>query len=92
MLIISARPVQFSLMTIGHKKAEYHILKGGHEGVNQNLLAMVLGKHEQFVAGIINSLISQGKVKLVGKIIIHMDRFKSTKCTSTFLADFHKTP
>jgi selenocysteine-specific elongation factor len=73
------------------QKAEYHILKGGHEGVNQNLLAMVLGKHEQFVAGIINSLISQGKVKLVGKIIIHMDRFKEyKKMTSTFLADFHK--
>ncbi|HNY71734.1 MAG TPA: selenocysteine-specific translation elongation factor [Syntrophorhabdus sp.] len=73
------------------QKAEYHILKGGYEGVNQNLLAMVLGKHEQFVAGIINSLISQGKVKLVGKIIIHMDRFKEyKKMTSTFLADFHK--
>jgi len=30
-------------------------------------------------------------VKLVGKIIIHMDRFKEyKKMTSTFLADFHK--
>jgi selenocysteine-specific elongation factor len=73
------------------QKAEYHILKGGHEGIDRNLLAMVLGKHEQFVTNTINSLVSQGKAKMVGKIIVHMERFiEYKKMASVFLTDFHK--
>lgn len=73
------------------QKAEYHILKGGHEGIDRNLLAMVLGKHEQFVTNTINSLVSQGKAKMVGKIIVHMDRFIEYKKTvNSFLKDFHE--
>ena len=73
------------------EKAEYHILKGGHEGIERNLLAMVLGKHEQSATNVINFLISQGKVKTVGKTIVHMDRFKEyKKMASSFLADFHE--
>lgn len=72
-------------------KAEYHILKGGHEGIGRNLLSMALGKHEQTVNNIVNSLVSQGKARTVGKTIIHMDRFHDyKKMLSAFLADFHE--
>lgn len=73
------------------QKAEYHILKGSHEGIEKNLLAMVLGRHDQSVTNIITSLVSQGKAKMVGKTIVHMDRFiEYKKMTNSFLADFHK--
>lgn len=73
------------------QKAEYHILKGSHEGIDRNLLAMVLGKHEGAVTNIVNSLVNQGKAKLVGKIIVHMERFiEYKKMASAFLSDFHK--
>lgn len=73
------------------QKAEYHILKGGHEGIEKNLLAMVLGKHEQSVTNIINFLMNQGTVKMVGKIIVHMDRFiEYKKIASAFLAEFQE--
>jgi len=73
------------------QKAEYHILKGSHEGIDRNLLAMVLGKHDQSVSNIIASLVNQGKAKTVGKTIVHMDRFiEYKKMTNSFLASFHK--
>jgi len=73
------------------EKAEYHILKGSHEGVDQNLLAMALGRHGESVTNIINALVSQGKAKTVGKTIVHMDRFKEyKKMISSFLTDFHE--
>jgi selenocysteine-specific elongation factor len=73
------------------EKAEYHILKGSHEGIDRNLLAMALGKHGESVTNIINALVSQGKAKTVGKTIVHMDRFKEyKKMISSFLADFHE--
>jgi selenocysteine-specific elongation factor len=73
------------------QKAEYHILKGSHEGIDRNLLAMVLGKHDQSVTNIITSLVNQGKVKTVGRTIVHMDRFiEYKKMTNSFLADFHE--
>ena len=73
------------------EKAEYHILKGSHEGIDRNLLAMALGKHGESVTNIINALVSQGKAKTVGKTIVHMDRFKEYKnMISSFLTDFHE--
>jgi len=73
------------------EKAEYHILKGSHEGIDRNLLAMALGKHGESVTNIINVLVSQGKAKTVGKTIVHMDRFKEyKKMISSFLTDFHE--
>ena len=73
------------------EKAKYHILKGSHEGIDRNLLAMALGKHGESVTNIINVLVSQGKAKTVGKTIVHMDRFKEyKKMISSFLTDFHE--
>ena len=73
------------------EKAEYHILKGSHEGIDRNLLAMALGKHGESVTNIINALVGQGKAKTVGKTIVHMDRFKEyKKMISSFLTDFHE--
>jgi selenocysteine-specific elongation factor len=73
------------------EKAEYHILKGSHEGIDRNLLAMALGKHGESVTNIINALVTQGTAKTVGKTIVHMDRFKEyKKMISSFLADFHE--
>jgi len=73
------------------EKAEYHILKGSHEGIDRNLLGMALGKHGESVTNIINALVSQGKAKTVGKTIVHMDRFKEyKKMISSFLTDFHE--
>lgn len=73
------------------QKAEYHILKGSHEGIDRNLLAMVMGKNDQSVTNIIISLVNQGKAKTVGKTIVHMDRFiEYKKMTNSFLANFHE--
>lgn len=73
------------------EKAEYHILKGEHEGTTKNLLSMILGHHEQSVDNIVNSLVNQGKVRTVGKIIVHADKFNDyKKMVSSFLADFHE--
>ena len=72
-------------------KAEYHILKGGYEGIGRTLLSMALGRHEQPVATIINTLVEKGKVRTVGKTIIQMGKFQDyKKILNTFLADFHK--
>jgi selenocysteine-specific elongation factor len=72
-------------------KAEYHILKGGYEGIGRNLLSMVLGKHEQSVINVINSLVADDKARTVGKTVIHMDRFQDyKKMLSAFLTDFHE--
>jgi selenocysteine-specific elongation factor len=71
-------------------KAEYHILKGGYEGIGRNLLSMALGRHEQSVTAIINSLVEKGKAKTVGKTIIQMGKFQDyKKMVNAFLADFH---
>jgi len=72
-------------------KAEYHILKGGYEGIGRNLIAMVLGKDDQSVIDIIHPLVEKGKARLVGKTIVHMDKFKEyKKMLNTFLTDFHE--
>ena len=72
-------------------KAEYHILKGGHEGIARNRLSMILGKDEQSVFNIVNSLVKEGKARPVGKTVVHMDRFNDyKKMLSAFLTDFHE--
>jgi selenocysteine-specific elongation factor len=73
------------------EKAEYHILKGSHEGIDRNLLAMVLGSHERSATNIINALVNQGKAKTVGKTIVHMDKFNEyKKMIGSFLTGFHE--
>ena len=72
-------------------KAEYHILKGGYEGIGRTLLSMALGRHEQSVTAIIKSLVEKGKAKTVGKTIIQMGKFQEyKKMLNAFLADFHE--
>lgn len=72
-------------------KAEYHILKGGHGGVSRALLAIFLGKDEAFIGSLTEALVQEGKVKSVGKTVIHMDKFKEYKGTlSSLLKDFHE--
>ena len=72
-------------------KAEYHILKGGYEGIGRARLAIFLGKDDAFVRNLTETLIKQGKAKAVGKTVIHMDKFKDYKgILSTLLKDFYE--
>lgn len=73
------------------EKAEYHILKGEYEGTTKNLLSMVLGQREESVVAIVSALVSKGKVRMVGKTIVHANKFNDYKTMiMSFLTDFHE--
>jgi selenocysteine-specific elongation factor len=52
---------------------------------------MVMGKDEQSVFNIVDSLVKEGKARPVGKTVVHIDRFNDyKKMLSAFLTDFHE--
>ncbi|HBA53065.1 MAG TPA: selenocysteine-specific translation elongation factor [Syntrophorhabdus aromaticivorans] len=72
-------------------KAEYHIRKGQYEGVQRDMLSVLLGKDSPSVQGIIETLIAAGKAKSVGKTVIHADSFNDYKgLLNTLLKDFQE--
>ena len=83
---------KYKLLTEGNfmDKAEYHIAKGGYEGIKREILSILLGKDEAHVSGLIENLVQHNKVTFIGKIVVHMDKFIDYKKTlEKLLDDFH---
>ena len=82
----------YKLLTEGNfmDKAEYHILKGGYEGIKREILSILLGKDEAHVSSLIENLVQHNKVTFIGKTVVHMDKFIDYKKTlEKLLDDFH---
>ncbi len=83
---------KYKLLTEGNftDKAEYHIVKGGYEGTKREILSILLGKDEAHVSSLIENLVQHNKAILIGKTVIHMDKFIDYKKTlEKLLDDFH---
>jgi selenocysteine-specific elongation factor len=81
-----------SILTEGslNDKTEYHVLKGGYTGIQKKTLSILLGKNESGIDNILDNLKQKGKIKSVGKILIHMDKFNMYKnILKTYMEDFH---
>ena len=73
------------------EKAEFHILKGGHGGITKNTLAILLGKDVSFAERVIAKMEGAGKIKSVGKMVIHLTSFTEFKDRlRQILHDFHE--
>jgi selenocysteine-specific elongation factor len=71
-------------------KAEYHLEKGGFKGVTRQRLGVLLGAHDEATEQIVAQLTADGKVRVVGKLVIPAARFHGYKqMVSSFLDDFH---
>ncbi len=82
----------FSLLREGSMvdKAEYHILKGTHEGMQRERLAVLLGTEERAIEKSIAALTGSGKAKLIGKTVVHSNYFSDYKVKlHALLVDFH---
>ncbi|MCX5799250.1 MAG: SelB C-terminal domain-containing protein, partial [Proteobacteria bacterium] len=82
----------YKLLTEGNfmDKTEYHIAKGGYEGIKREMLSILLGKDETHVSSLIENLVQHNKAILIGKTVIHMDKFIDYKKTlEKLLDDFH---
>jgi selenocysteine-specific elongation factor len=82
----------YKLLTNGtpEDKAEYHIIKGGFEGIKENRLPILLGNEGISINRILEMLKQSNKVKPIGRAIIHMDKFKDYKrMLQKLLFDFH---
>ncbi len=72
-------------------KAEFHVLKGTYGGITKNMLAILLGKDASFGQQILQRMERDGKVKCIGKMVVHLDSFSKYKETLlTLLHDFHE--
>jgi selenocysteine-specific elongation factor len=83
----------YSLLKDGtyNDKSEYHILKGGYKGIEKSLLPVLIGKDATYAANIMETLMQLGKIKFIGKTIVHMDYFTGfKKSLKQILADFHE--
>ncbi|MCX5813840.1 MAG: selenocysteine-specific translation elongation factor [Proteobacteria bacterium] len=83
----------YSLLKEGtyNDKAEYHILKGGYKGIDRSLLPVFIGKDAPYAVNIVETLTQLGKIKSIGKTIVHMDYFTGyKKSLKQILADFHE--
>jgi selenocysteine-specific elongation factor len=83
----------YSLLKDGtyNDKAEYHVLKGGYKGIDSSLLPVLIGKDALYLVSILQTLTQLGKIKSIGKTIVHMDYFTGyKKSLKQILADFHE--
>ncbi|MDD5244752.1 MAG: selenocysteine-specific translation elongation factor [Syntrophorhabdaceae bacterium] len=71
----------YALLTHGSDtdKAEYHLLKAGYGGLKKELLSILLGKEEKKTDYIIQTLHEREKVRTIGKIIVHSEKFTEYK-------------
>ena len=73
------------------RKAEFHVRKGEFGGLATSMIAILLGRDAAFTARIIDQLRESGRVKPVGKIIIHIDNFSEYKNRlRALLKEFHQ--
>jgi len=83
----------YSILTEGSisDKTEYHILKGGYGGIPSKTLSILLGMNEAGINNTLENLKQKGKIKSVGKTLIHMDWFNGYKnMLKACVEDFHK--
>lgn len=74
-----------------NEKAEFHILKGEYGGITKNMLAMLLGADASFAERIIARMEELGKIKSVGRMVIHLDNFTEYKqMLRNILHDYHE--
>lgn len=81
----------YAILTEGSisDKTEYHVLKGGYAGIPSKTLSILLGRNETGINKILDDLKQKGKVKSVGKTLIHMDRFNAYKdMLKSYVEDF----
>jgi selenocysteine-specific elongation factor len=72
-------------------KTEYHILKGGYRGIDRSLLPVFTGRDTLYAVNTIEALMQLGKIKSIGKTIVHMDYFTGyKKYLKQILTDFHE--
>lgn len=71
----------YDVLTVGDDlaKAEYHVEKGKHSGVDRDSLAVLLGKDERKNREIVVDLEKKGRVKIIGRMIINKKRFDAYK-------------
>ncbi|HOP84872.1 MAG TPA: selenocysteine-specific translation elongation factor [Syntrophorhabdaceae bacterium] len=74
-----------------HEKALYHIKKGGHGGMEKDMLSTILGMEMDSMESVLNALKKDNKIKGMGKFIVDMDRFKEYKeMLKKNVMDFHE--
>lgn len=71
----------YALLTHGSDtdKAEYHLLKAGYGGLKKELLSILLGKEEKRTGCAIQTLYEKERVRTIGKIIVHSEKFTEYK-------------
>lgn len=71
----------YALLTHGSDtdKAEYHLLKAGHGGLKKELLSILLGKEEKGTDYVIRALHEREKVRAIGRVIVHSEKFTEYK-------------
>jgi selenocysteine-specific elongation factor len=73
------------------ERAEYHLAKGGFKGVTVRHLAILLGVHDEAADGIVQELLRDKKVRVVGKLAIPAERFAGYKeMFKSLVRDFHE--
>ena len=73
-----------------YDKAEYHILKGAYKGIDKTTLPTFIGRDMQDIGDMVENLTRLGKIRSIGKIIIHIDYFTNFKAgLKQILRDYH---
>jgi selenocysteine-specific elongation factor len=83
----------YAILTEGSlsDQTEYHILKGGYSGIQNKMLSTLLGKNEAGLDRILDGLKQKGKIRSIGKTLIHTDKFSAYKdMLKTYMEDFHR--
>ncbi len=71
-------------------KVEYHVLKGGYAGIQKKILSILLGRNESGIDSALDILKQKGKIKSVGRILIHSNKFNAYKdMLKKYMEDFH---
>ena len=72
------------------EKAEYHLSKGGYEGMPKETVAVLLGKEEKAIEPELAALVAGGKLKAIGRTLVHATYFSNYRTTlQKLLNDFH---
>lgn len=83
----------YAILTEGSlsDQTEYHILKGGYSGIQNKMLSTLLGKSEAGLDRMLDNLKQKGKIKSIGKTLIHTDKFGAYKdMLKAYMEDFHR--
>jgi selenocysteine-specific elongation factor len=72
------------------EKAEYHISKGGYQGMPKETVAVLLGREEKATEPALAALAAGGKLKAIGRTLVHNTYFSNYRATlQKLLTDFH---